>query len=57
MSGANILTVSRLLGHRKIETTMIYSHLAPDFMATEVARLRFDLPIAGVTPIATARSV
>ena len=57
MSGANILSVSKLLGHQKIDTTMIYAHLAPDFMATEVARLRFDLPIAGVTPIATARSV
>jgi len=54
MSGANILTVQRLLGHAKIETTLIYAHLAPDFIAAEVARLSFEVAIAGVTPISEA---
>jgi len=30
MKGANIFEVKELLGHSKIETTMIYAHLSPD---------------------------
>jgi integrase len=58
MSGGNILTLQKLLGHADVKTTMIYAHLAPDFMAAEVARLDFSLPSpAGVTDIAEARPV
>jgi integrase len=41
MAGGSILTLQRLLGHASIEQTMAYSHLAPDFMAAEVARMTF----------------
>lgn len=41
MSGGNILTLQRLLGHADVQTTQIYAHLAPDFMAGEVERLKF----------------
>jgi integrase len=46
MSGGNILALSKILGHSKLETTMIYAHLAPNFMAGEIARLSFDAPSA-----------
>lgn len=56
MAGGNILTLQKLLGHADVTTTMIYAHLAPDFMAAEVARLDFSAPLpAGVADIAEAR--
>jgi integrase len=42
MSGGNILTLQKLLGHGDLATTMIYAHLAPDFMAEEIARMTFQ---------------
>jgi hypothetical protein len=36
--------------------TLVYAHLAPDFMASEVARISFNAPAAGVTPISSAQS-
>lgn len=41
MSGGNVLTLQKLLGHSRLETTLIYAHLAPDHLASEVARLTF----------------
>lgn len=41
MSGGNILTLQKLLGHSTVQMTMIYAHLAPDFMAKEVAQMAF----------------
>lgn len=32
MNGGNILTLNKILGHSKIETTMIYAHFAPDHL-------------------------
>ena len=32
MNGVNIRTVQALMGHNDIKTTMIYSHLAPDYL-------------------------
>lgn len=32
INGGNILSLQKILGHRKIETTMIYAHLAPDHL-------------------------
>lgn len=53
MRGGNILTLQKLLGHAKIDHTLVYAHLAPDFMAVEVARLTFARPNAdNVLPIA-----
>ncbi|MFA5140658.1 MAG: tyrosine-type recombinase/integrase [Elusimicrobiota bacterium] len=41
MSGADLYTVQKLLGHSSIKTTEIYAHLAPDFLRAAVARLRY----------------
>lgn len=32
MNGGSIYTLQQLLGHREIETTMIYAHLDKEFM-------------------------
>ncbi|MCV6621161.1 MAG: tyrosine-type recombinase/integrase [Cellvibrionaceae bacterium] len=32
MSGGNILTLQRVLGHSDLKVTMRYAHLAPDYM-------------------------
>lgn len=42
MQGGNILTLQKLLGHADIAMTLVYSHLAPDFLAGELDRLRYD---------------
>jgi integrase len=39
MSGVDIATVSKLLGHHSIEMTMKYSHLAPDQLQAAVNQL------------------
>lgn len=41
MSGVDLPTVSKLMGHTDIETTMIYAHLAPDHLANAVTKLPF----------------
>lgn len=33
MQGGNILTLSKILGHRDVKTTMRYAHLAPEYLA------------------------
>jgi integrase len=57
MSGGNILTLQKLLGHSSVAVTMKYAHLAPDFMRDEIARLRFERPSARVADLTAARSV
>lgn len=42
MAGGNILTLQRLLGHSSVKVTEKYSHLRPDFMAAEGARVSFE---------------
>lgn len=39
MAGVDLATVSKLLGHKDISTTMIYSHLSPDHLRQAVKRL------------------
>jgi integrase len=41
MNGVDLPTVSKLMGHSDIETTMIYAHLAPDHLANAVTKLPF----------------
>ncbi len=41
MSGADLYTVQKLLGHSSIKTTEIYAHLAPDFLRAAMDRLKF----------------
>jgi hypothetical protein len=48
MSGGNILTLQKLLGHSSVDVTMKYAHLAPDFMRDEIGRLRFERPVGDV---------
>src|SRR3990167_1705910 len=40
MSGVDLNTVQRLLGHTSISTTMVYSHLTEDHLARGVERLK-----------------
>ena len=42
MSGVDLPTIQKLLGHSDIQTTMIYAHLAPDHLSDAVDRLCFD---------------
>lgn len=39
MEGVDLATIAQLLGHSNIKTTMIYSHLAPDYVQKAVQRL------------------
>lgn len=41
MQGGNILSLQKILGHADIGMTLVYSHLAPDFLAAEMQRVRF----------------
>lgn len=41
MSGVDLVTVSKLLGHSTIQTTMIYAHLSDAHVAAAVVRLKF----------------
>jgi len=39
MSGVDLYTVQRLLGHTNIRTTMRYAHLAPNFLEQEIGKI------------------
>lgn len=41
MAGVDLATVSKLLGHKDISTTMIYSHLSQDHLRGAVEKLEF----------------
>lgn len=41
MRGVDLVTISKLLGHSDIKTTMIYSHLTGDHIKTSLGRLNF----------------
>jgi len=42
MNGAEILTVSRILGHKTLNMTLRYAHLSPSFQREAMERLKFD---------------
>src|SRR5262245_14299704 len=50
MSGGNLLTLQKLLGHADLKMTMKYAHLGRDFIAAEVARMTFGPTPAAVIP-------
>lgn len=41
MNGGNIYTLQKLLGHKDIQTTMIYAHLDKDFLQKEIELVSF----------------
>ena len=41
MAGGNILALQRILGHSDLKMTLVYAHLAPDFLENELDKIRF----------------
>jgi len=42
MNGVDIPSVQKLMGHRSVETTMIYTHQTTDHLRSAVAKLQFQ---------------
>lgn len=49
MNGGNFLELQKLLGHAKMDTTLIYSHLSPDHLrkAAEIVNFNVGVPWSG----------
>ena len=45
MSGVDLVTVQKIMGHKTIEMTLHYAHLAPDHLRVSVERLSFQKDI------------
>jgi site-specific recombinase XerD len=43
MAGVDMRTVAKLMGHRVLQVTMRYAHLAPDHLKATVERLDFTM--------------
>lgn len=41
MAGGSIAALQQMLGHASVETTMIYAHLSPNYLAGEIERLKY----------------
>jgi integrase len=41
MSGVDLYTVAKLLGHSSVAVTQMYAHLAPDYLKVSVERLQY----------------
>ncbi len=41
MQGGSLLALQKILGHADIKMTLVYAHLAPEFLDTEMDRLKF----------------
>ncbi|MBA7702577.1 Tyrosine recombinase XerC [subsurface metagenome] len=41
MAGVDLASVQKLMGHRNIQTTMIYAHLSPGHLAQAVDKLNY----------------
>lgn len=41
MTGGSLLALSKILGHSGLTMTMIYAHLAPDYLDREMERVKF----------------
>lgn len=40
-AGGSILALQKILGHTSVNQTMIYAHLAPDYLAQEMERVKY----------------
>lgn len=47
MAGVDMRTVAKLMGHRVLQVTMRYAHLAPDHLKATVERLDFSMKAEG----------
>jgi Phage integrase family len=56
MAGVDIRTVAQLMGHRTIQVTMRYAHLAPDHNQNAVDRLASFSQVVVATKSATKAS-
>jgi integrase len=43
MKGVDLPTVQKLLGHTRIETTMIYSHLSDEHVSEAISKIEFNM--------------
>lgn len=41
MAGGNMLALQKILGHSDLKMSMVYAHLAPDFLDGEMEKVRF----------------
>lgn len=41
MNGGNLLALSKILGHSDVKVTMVYAHLAPDYIGAEMNRVKY----------------
>jgi site-specific recombinase XerD len=41
MAGGSLLALSKILGHADVKITMVYAHLAPDYIGAEMDRVRY----------------
>jgi integrase len=55
MSGVSLYEVQKLLGHGTAEMTQIYAKLGPKHLQTQVARISFAMPVAGVADMGEER--
>jgi len=56
MSGTSLYSLQKLMGHSTPMMTQRYAHLAPDYLAAELARLSFAAPApAGVADLTEER--
>jgi site-specific recombinase XerC len=51
MSSGNLTALQQQLEHYDIKMTMVYAHLAPSYLAQDLARLTYAKPSANVIPI------
>jgi site-specific recombinase XerD len=53
MNGVNLFTAGKLLGHKTIQQTQRYTHLAPDHMRSAVEQTARPFCTRRATPYAT----
>jgi Phage integrase family len=56
MAGVDLRTVAELMGHKTIQMTMRYAHLAPAHKLAAVERLTSGWPLDGATDTTTSTS-